>query len=154
MPDRRQIHDAIAQVQRDARSQLIAAKLPEHQYLLAEQRIVAICLASLRLLDEAWLAFHNYVKQPGRSPEHQAFIAETAGYFLIQQVQRQVEEIVSEVIRGVRKEAATPPKEPVRDRVIETVEVPPAWWKWLTSHAPLVWIAGIIVLLFLLMVVC
>jgi hypothetical protein len=147
--DRRQMQDAIAQVRKDAISTLIAANLPEHQYLLAEQRIVAICLASLRLLDEAWLAFHSYVDQPGRTPEQQAFIAETAGYLLIQQVQRQVAEMVSEAIRGVRKEAAAPPKEPVREQVIEVVEVPPAWWKWLTDHFSLVVVIGVIVLFLL-----
>jgi hypothetical protein len=149
MPDQRQMQDAIEQVRKDAIRTLIAAHLPEHQYLLAEQRIVAICLTSLRLLDDAWLAFHSYVNQPGRSPEHQAFIEETAGYFLIQQVQRQVSEIVSEAIRQVRKEAATPPKEPVRDRVIETVEVPPAFWKWLTDHFSLMVVIGVIVLFLL-----
>ena len=154
MPDRRHMQDAIEQVRKDAISTLIASQLPEHQYLLAEQRIVAICLASLRLLDEAWLAFHSYVNQPGRTPEHQAFITEIAGHLLIQQVQQQVAEIVSEAIRGVRKEASNPPKEPVREQVIQLVEVPPAWWKWLTSHAPLVWVVGIIVLLLLLIVVC
>ena len=147
--DRRHMQDAIAQVRKDAISTLIAANLPEHQYLLAEQRIVAICLASLRLLDEAWLAFHSYVDQPGRTPEQQAFIAETAGYLLIQQVQRQVAEMVSEAIRGVRKEAAAPPKEPVREQVIEVVEVPPAWWKWLTDHFSLVVVIGVIVLFLL-----
>jgi hypothetical protein len=143
------MQDAIEQVRKDAISTLIASQLPEHQYLLAEQRIVAICLASLRLLDEAWLAFHSYVNQPGRTPEHQAFIAETAGYLLVQQVQRQVAEIVSEAIRGVRKDAAAPPKEPVRERVIETVEVPPAWWHWLTDHFSLVVVIGVIVLFLL-----
>jgi hypothetical protein len=86
---------------------------------------------------------------PGRSPFHQSAIQERLGW-LLSEVEQAMKEIIVAEIDSIKTRA---PEEPLRERVIETVKVSPAWWKWLTSHAPLVWIVGIIALLLLLMVV-
>ena len=82
---------------------------------------------------------------PGRSPFHQSVIQERLGW-LLSEVEQAMKEIIIGEIKSIKTRA---PEEPLRERVIETVEVPPAWWKWLTDHFSLVVVIGVIVLFLL-----
>jgi hypothetical protein len=162
MPDRRTASDAddlkeeIEQARRALAGRITAAlanlegKADFPEARVRVRRLKRLLVWAFLEIDELWRLAEALSALPGRSPLHQQAIQERLGW-LLSEVEQAIKELIVVEIDSIK---TSKPPEPLREQVIETVEVPPAWWKWLREHAPLVWIAGIIVLLLLLIAVC
>jgi hypothetical protein len=123
---RRHLLASLERLQQDALGTLQRAGVSTARYQAAAETIVAYCVQTLRLFDEAYSQVAAYVSQPGRSQHHEQWLNEQAG-FLLRSLQQGIAALVASAIDEVKQGAKTPPP---HKEVIKEVIVPqpsPGW---------------------------
>jgi hypothetical protein len=150
MPDLKRVREAIEQAQDEALAKLRHAQregqLTDALYLAASQRVVALCLRTLMLLDEAYLQVEGYLNHhDGRSEHHRAWLNDRAAS-LLQSLERAIADITASALSQVKGDLPnTRPKEKVVKEVI-VKEVEPAFLKFVRKEQDLLYLLGLLFL--------
>jgi hypothetical protein len=118
-PDKNHFRQQIMRARREGLANLRQAHPTDQQYRRVSLRISALCALSLehlRLLDETYREFDDFLNEP-RGPHHQQWASDRAGHYL-KQVELAIDDAVTAGIRHIGSELSNPPREVIREVVI------------------------------------
>jgi hypothetical protein len=137
MPANPDVKRAIEKAQQDGLAKLgelvREGYLTDHEYRLAQRRIVALCFETLRLYDLARLQFQGYLAQSDRDEHSQDSLNDVAAA-LLRELELNLFRVLQEAIGNIRSDLPnTRPKE-VKPQIREVIVQPsrqeyPAWLK-------------------------
>jgi len=117
-PDKNHFRGQIMRARREGLANLRQTHPTDQQYLMVSQRIAALCLEHLRLLDQTYFEMEEYVSREGRSHIHQEWLHDRTAY-LLKQIELASDACSQTAIRQIGCELTNPPREVIREVVIQ-----------------------------------